>query len=76
MTIDETNLLTEKAKKRKNGVYSFRSYFWVVKNNRFIAFSDYHGNCYIRMGAFNAILGKVDTYNRKQELLKWLKTQS
>jgi hypothetical protein len=32
MTIEETNLLHEKAKGRKDGIYSFRGNLWVVKN--------------------------------------------
>ena len=36
MTIDETNLLVEKAKLRKDGIYSFRGNLWVVKDNKFI----------------------------------------
>jgi len=27
------------------------------------------------MGAFNVSIGKVERYDRKRELLKWLKTQ-
>lgn len=75
MTIDETNLLHEKAKIKKDGVYSFRGNLYVVKNNKFIAFSDYHGNCYQRFGSFNTSIGKVERYDRKQKLKEWLKSQ-
>ena len=37
MRIDETNLLHEKAKIRKDGVYSFRGNMWVVKDKKFVA---------------------------------------
>lgn len=75
MTIDDTNILIEKAKTRKDGVYSFKGYLWVVKNNKFVAFADNYGNCYQRFGAFNASIGKVDRYKRKQILSNWLKSQ-
>jgi hypothetical protein len=76
MKIDELNMLHDKAKTRKDGVYSFKGqYLWVVKDNRFIAYSDYFGNCYQRMGNFNAIIGKVDHYDRKKKLTEWLKEQ-
>ena len=75
MTIDDTNILIEKAKTRKDGVYSFKGYLWVVKNNKFVAFADNYGNCYQRFGVFNASIGKVDRYKRKQILSNWLKSQ-
>ena len=69
MKIDEINLLHEKAKTRKNGVYSFRGNLYVVKDNMFIAYANYSGECYQRMGAFNVRIGKaVKRYNRKQVL--------
>lgn len=75
MKIDELNLLHDKAKERKDGVYSFKGNLWVVKDNRFIAYSDYYGNCYQRCGNFDAVIGKVDHYDRKKKLLEWLKEQ-
>jgi hypothetical protein len=38
MTIYEINILNEKAKTRKDGIFSFRGNLWVVKNHRFIAY--------------------------------------
>jgi len=75
MTIDETNLLHEKAKTRKDGVYSFRGNLYVVKNKRFIAFADYFGRCYQRIGVFNVEIGKVESYDRRKKLLEWLRAQ-
>lgn len=75
MTIDETNLLQEKAKTRKDGVYSFRGNLYVVKDSKFIAFANYFGECYQRMGAFNVQIGKVERYDRKQKLMDWLRSQ-
>ena len=73
MTIDETNLLHEKAKTRKDGIYSFRGNLYVVKDKSFIAFANYCGECYQRMGAFNVQIGKVEPYDRKQKLTEWLR---
>lgn len=75
MTIYETILLAERAKIKNDGVYSYKGHLYAVKDNKFIAFSDYHGNCHQRMGAFNVSIGKVERYDRKRELLKWLKKQ-
>lgn len=75
MTVKETNLLHEKAKHRKDGVYSFRGNLWAVKNGGFVAFANYFGECYQRMGAFNVQIGKVERYDRKKKLTEWLKDQ-
>jgi len=75
MTIDERNTLIEKAKTRKDGVYSYRTYLYVVKNNNLIGFSDYFGDCYSCHGAFNFTIGKCEKYERKQKLTQWLRSQ-
>lgn len=76
MTIYETNLLQVKAETRKDGVYSYKGNLWVVKDNKFVAFADCFGNCYQRFGSFNASIGKVERYDRKQKLTEWLRAQS
>ena len=76
MTIEEINILNEKAESRKNGVYSFRGYLWAVKDNKFVAFADYFGNCYQRFGLFNAFIGEVKRYDRKKKLTEWVRAQS
>lgn len=75
MTIDELNILHDKAKTRKDGVYSFRGNLWAVKDKSFVAYSDFAGNCYLRMGAFNTSIGKVNSWEIKQKLTEWLKGQ-
>lgn len=75
MTVDKTNLLHERAKTKNDGVYSYQGDFYVVKDNKFIAFSNYRGSCYQRMGLVNVFIGKVERYDRKKELLKWLRSQ-
>ena len=76
MTIDEINILNNKAETRKDGVYSYKSNLWVVKDNKFVAFADYFGNCYQRFGSFNVSIGKVERYDRKQKLTECLRAQS
>jgi len=75
MTIEESNLLIDKAKTRGNGIYSFRNYLYAVKDNNFVAFANYSGECYQRMGSFNVLIGKVERYNRKKKLTEWLRSQ-
>lgn len=75
MTINEINVLNEKAKYRKDGVYSYNGNFWVVKNNSFIAYAKPNGQVMQRFGAFDHQIGIVSPYERKQELIKWLKLQ-
>lgn len=74
MTITETNILHDKAKTRKDGVYSYRGYLYAVKNNRFVGFADAYGECYQRAGIFDVSIGKVERWDRKKELTKWLNT--
>lgn len=76
MTIAEINILHDKAKDKKDGIYSFRGNLWVVKGGNFIAYADPFGRCYQRMGSFNAYLGQVETYRRKDELKKWIKANA
>jgi hypothetical protein len=73
MIIDVRNLLTEKAKTRKDGVYSYQTFLYAVKNNRMIAYSDYYGNINSCHGAFDMFAGKVDRYDRKKELTGYIK---
>ena len=72
MKIDEVNILHEKAKDRKDGIYSYRGNLWVVKNNRFVAYADYSGKCFQIMGMFTVCIGETDRYKRKELLTKWL----
>lgn len=78
MTINETNILHEKAKNRKNGVYSFKGNLWAVKDNKFIAFIDNKGQVLQRFGSFNTKIGdlsSVERWNWKNKLHEWLRSQ-
>ncbi len=74
MTVSEINHLAQKAKNRKDGVYSFRGNIWAVKNGCFVAFAEYGGECYQRSGSFNVSIGNVDHYDRKKKLLELLRS--
>jgi len=74
MKIEITNQIIEKAKTKKDGVYSFKGFKYAVKDNNFVLFADYFGNLYQRAGNFNASLGKVkEKYNKTKELKRLLK---
>lgn len=75
MTIDEINLLQEKAKSRKDGIYSYKGYLYDVKDFKFVAFADYFGECFQRMGAFNIRIGKVERNEIRKKLTEWLRNQ-
>lgn len=73
MIIEIHNKLIEKAKIRKDGVYSYSGFLYVVKKNNFIAYSDYFGNISTVHGVFHHSIGKVESYNRRKKLLEILK---
>jgi hypothetical protein len=78
MTVDEVNLLNEKAKSKKDGVYSFRGNLWVVKENKFLAYCKYNGEVLQRFGVFDTGIGDFSTLylsDRKKKLFEWLKSQ-
>jgi len=78
MTVDEINLLNQKAKTRKDGVYSFRGNLWAVKSNRFIAFVDNRGEVLQRFGSFNSQIGSfrsIERWNWKKKLTDWMMSQ-
>lgn len=76
MTIDERNILIEKSKSRKDGVYSYKDNLYVVRNNNLIAFADYFGECYQCAGAFNIKIGRVARHDRRQHLVRWLNSNN
>jgi hypothetical protein len=72
MKIDDYILLEEKAKTKKDGVYSWHGYMYVVKNNRFIAYADNYGECFSCHGAFTVSIGKIEKHDRKKKLTEYL----
>jgi|GEM_PF-2943066 len=74
MKQDILNEIIERAKTKKDGIYSFKGFKYAVKDNRFVLFADYFGNLYQRAGNFNASIGKVEKrYNIIKELKRLLK---
>ena len=78
MTVDEIKLLNEKAKTKKDGVYSFRGNLWVVKSNKFLAYCKYNGEVLQRFGSFDTQIGDFKAlyvYERKKKLTEWMQSQ-
>ena len=75
ITVIDYNKLIEKAKTRKDGVYSHSPYLYVVKDHKFIAYSDFHGNVFRALYGFTTQIGKVDRHDRRNKLLEFLKSQ-
>ena len=78
MTVYETNLLQEKAKSKKDGVYSFRGNLWAVNSNKFLAFCNNRGEVLQRFGSFNTPIGDFSNLylsDRKKKLAEWLQSQ-
>lgn len=73
MKIDERNALIERASTKKDGVYSYKGYLYVVKNNNMVAFADHFGDCYSCQGVFNVKIGHCEKYDRKKKLLEYLR---
>ncbi len=70
------SFIGNKAKEKKDGVYTARSYTYVVKDRNLIAFSDYYGYCYRAIGIFVTPIGKIENrYDIRKELTKFLKEQ-
>lgn len=73
MEISIHNNLIDKSKTRKDGVYQYKGYLYLVKNNNFIAYADYFGNLNTVHGVFHHTHGKCERYDRKKKLLEYLK---
>ena len=73
MRITDHDAIFEKAKTRKDGVYSHGEYLYSVVNNRPTAYADYHGNLSLFYGAFHVSQGKCDRHDRRKTLLKFIK---
>ena len=68
------NTLIDKAKEKKDGVYSYKGYLYAVRNNIVMAYADCFGTINSIYGAFHTKIGKVERYDRKKKLLEYLKT--
>lgn len=71
-TIENLNLLADKAKNKKDGVYLFRGLVYRVKANHVTHFA-YRGEILQRAGNFNVSVGAYDGYEHTaKSLLKKL----
>lgn len=65
MKITDHNILVDKAKVKKDGIYSYKGYTVVVKNKNFIAYCDRYGSCFRVNGSFHTSVGQVEPYPYK-----------
>ena len=74
LTIEEHKIISEKAKTKNNGVYTYNKNFYLVVNKRLAAYCDYFGNvCEVAYG-FNVSKGKAkDRFEGRDVLKKYLK---
>lgn len=61
-TIENLNLIHDKAKDKKDGVYSFRGLDYRVKGGRFTHYA-YRGKVVERAGNFNVDIGSYSGYS-------------
>ena len=72
MLVSQRNKLHEKAKSKKDGVYSSSPYIYCVKNGGLIAYADYFGNVYRCYGMFDSQIGKCEGYDRRKVLKQFI----
>ena len=73
MRITDHDAIFEKAKVRKNGVYSHGEYLYSVVNNRATAYADWSGNLFLFQGSFHVVSGKCERHDRRKTLMKFIK---
>lgn len=73
MTIEENNILVDLASKKKDGVYSKKPYTYAVKDGRMIAFANYFGEVYRCFRGFTSFICKVQRYEIRPTLTKFIK---
>jgi len=74
MHIDIYKTIKEKASIKKNGVYSYRKYFYLVVDEKLAGYSDYYGNICECAYGFNVSKGKAnDRFEARDILKKYLK---
>lgn len=68
MKITDHNILVDKAKSRKDGVYSYNGFVYLVKNKNFFAFAETSGEIYQVAGIIHVRIGKCEPWDRKNKL--------
>ena len=64
------NELIDKAKTKKDGIYSHKGYLYAVKNGQFLFYADYSGCIMGVKGYFHYGMGEVEIYERRNTLKK------
>lgn len=73
ISIEDGSLFSEKAKSKKDGVYSLRWYLYAVIWNRFVAYMDYRWDFYQCFWNFVTKIWLVeDRTKRRSEIKKWM----
>lgn len=70
MHIDDHNKMREKAKTKKDGVYTCKGNFYMVYKNQLAAYCDYFGNVSECLYGFNVTKGKAKDRFEGRDLLK------
>lgn len=69
LTIENQNIISEKSKSKKDGIYSFRGIKYLVKSGKAVAFRD-RGKIYEPFGNFNILVGYYTDDDDATEILK------
>lgn len=64
------NTMREKAKTKKDGVYSTKKHFYLVFKNQVAGYCDYFGNFYEIAYGFSITKGKAEGRYKGREILK------
>lgn len=70
MHVDILKEMCDKAKTKKDGVYSHKKNFYLVANGRLHSYSDYFGNISEHFGSFCVSKGKVRDRFEARDILK------
>lgn len=69
LTTENQNLICEKAKTKKDGIYSFRGIKYIVKSGKATHFCS-DGKIVQGFGGFNVVVGRYTNNDDAMELLK------
>lgn len=73
MKVTQHNEIIDRAKARKDGVYSYQGYLYMVKNGFFKGYADPYGDVYLVVYGWHTKRGHCEPYQRKQKLKELLK---
>lgn len=73
MKVKQHNELIDRARTRKDGVYSYQGYLYVVKDGFFKGYADPYGDLFLVAYGFHTKRGRCERYMRKEKLKEFLK---